>query len=54
MFGTATTKITASEKSKTAVKLIVQPKAINIQKNTLKIFSANADSPTIYVQPFKP
>ena len=50
----ATTKITASEKSKTAVKLIVQPRAIKMQKNILKIFSAHADSPTIYVQPFKP
>ena len=54
IFGRATTKITASEKSKTAVRLIEQPKAIKIQKNTLKMFSAHADSPTIYVQPFKP
>ena len=41
------TKISASEKSKTALKFTMQPIAIKIQKNTLKIFSAIEDSPII-------
>ena len=50
----AVIKIKASEKSSTALKLIMQPRAIKKQKDILKKLSAQIDSPMIYVQPFKP
>ena len=45
IFGKATTKINASEKSNTELKLIVHPSATNTQKKILKIISLLLDSP---------